>query len=145
MITEHRSWSRRAFGLMSVALIAGTLASSSPSAAGQSRGEVSARATVAPSVYTPVIQSVPSPPRWFQGDDRRVHLEYELLLTNAFPVVVHVTSLEVLGDGGARIHRLSGQRLQAAMGWPDATGATTELAPFSVGIVWVDQIGRAHV
>jgi hypothetical protein len=120
------------------AVLVGASAAGSRPAAGRSHGAISPRATVAASAYTPVIQSVPSPPRWFEGDDGRVHLKYELLLTNAFPVVVHVASLEVLGGGGARIARLSGQRLTAAMGWPGANGPTTELGPFSVGIAWID-------
>lgn len=123
-------------GMCAVLLIGASAAGSLP-APGRSHGG-SPRATVAASAYTPVIQSVLSPPRWFEGDDGHVHLEYELLLTNAFPVVVHVASLEVLGGRGARIARLSGQRLTAAMGWPGASGPTTELGPFSVGIAWLD-------
>jgi Peptidase family M23 len=130
-------WARRV-GLLIVLLILVVLGASSGSAAGRSHGGVSPRATVGGSRYTPVIESVPSPPRWFEGDDGRVHVEYELLLTNAFPVSVKVASLEVLGGGGARIDRLSGQRLRAAMGWPDANGSPTELPPYSVGVAWVD-------
>jgi hypothetical protein len=62
-----------------------------------------------------------------------VHLEHESLLTNASPVSVTIASLEVLGGGGARIDRLSGRRLWAAMGWPDAKPPTTKLRPFTVG------------
>jgi len=92
-----------------------------------------------------VIESVLSPPRWFEGDDGRVHLAYELLLTNVSSVSVQVASLEVLGGGGARIARLSGQRLTAAMGWPGASGPTTELGPFSVGVAWLDlTFANAH-
>ena len=136
-MSERGFWSRR-FGVMCVALIAMVLAASGGAAAGRSHGGVSPRAKVAGSAYTPVIESVLSPPRWFDGDDGRVHVAYELQLTNAFPVVDHVASLEVLAGGGARIARLSGQRLTAAMGWPGASGPTTELGPFSVGVVWLD-------
>ena len=31
---------------------------------------------------TPVLQTMPSPPRWFAGSDGRVHLVYELLPTD---------------------------------------------------------------
>ena len=136
-MAERGSWSRR-FGLMCVALIAMVLAASGGAAAGRAHGGVSPRAKVAGSAYTPVIESVLSPLRWFGGDDGRVHVAYELLLTNVSSVVVHVASLAVLGGGGARIARLSGQRLTAAMGWPGASGPTTELGPFSVGVVWLD-------
>ena len=33
--------------------------------------------------FTPLIESVISPPHWFTGTDGKVHLVYELLLTNA--------------------------------------------------------------
>jgi len=79
-MAERGSWSRR-FGLMCVALIAMVLAASGGAAAGRSHGGVSPRAKVAGSAYTPVIESVLSPPRWFEGDDGRVHVAYELLLT----------------------------------------------------------------
>jgi Peptidase family M23 len=61
-----------------------------------------------------------------------------VLLTNAFPVAVHIASLEVLGGGRAPISRLSGRRLTAAMGWPGVKGPTTELGPHGVGIAWLD-------
>ncbi|MBK5232413.1 MAG: M23 family metallopeptidase [Thermoleophilia bacterium] len=85
---------------------------------------------------TPVLQRVLSRPRWYRGDDGRVHLKYELLLTNNTQISVNVASLDVLSGVGHRISRLSGARLQTAMGW--GTGPTTELGPFSVGIVWID-------
>ncbi len=52
---------------------------------------------------TPVLQSVPSQPRWFRGDDGAFHVEYELVLTNAVPLPVKVTSLQVLGPGGRQM------------------------------------------
>ncbi|GMA15228.1 M23 family metallopeptidase (plasmid) [Deinococcus metallilatus] len=90
--------------------------------------------------YTPVVQSVPSPPRWFLGTDGQVHLVYELLLTNAFPVPVTVTSVEVLGTAPSRpLARFSGDRLSAAMSLL-ATGSvpTTTLPPSGVGAAWLD-------
>jgi hypothetical protein len=125
------------FGPLCVALLL-ALAASSGTAAGESQREVSPRATAAASVLTPVIQSVPSPPRWFVGDDGRVHLESELLLTNAVSVPITVATLEVLGGGGAQLDRLSGRRLHAAMGWEGVTGSTTRLPPFTIGIAWID-------
>lgn len=90
--------------------------------------------------YTPLIQSVPSPPRWFTGADGQVHLVYELLLTNGFPVLVTVASVEVLGAApGHPLASLSGDRLSAAMSLL-ATGSapTTTLPPSGVGVVWLD-------
>jgi len=90
--------------------------------------------------YTPIIQSVHSTPRWFLGADERVHLVYELLLTNAFPVPATVTTVEVLdGAGGQAIATLAGADLSAAMSLltSPAEPATT-LPPSTVGVVWFD-------
>src|SRR4051794_2994824 len=80
---------------------------------------VSAQATPTPSTgeqYTPLLQSVHSPPRWFSGADGKVHLVYELLLTNAFPVPVTVTSVDVLNaENESTIESLEGESLSASM------------------------------
>jgi hypothetical protein len=89
-------------------------------------------ATDAPEI-TPVIQDVLSPPRWYEGDDGRVHVSYALLLTNAAPVETTVQALELLDQRGRRLARLTGARLRAAMGWPAAPRATRRLEPFAVG------------
>src|SRR5437870_1213395 len=66
--------------------------------------------------YTPVIQSVASPPRWFKGTDKRVHLVYELRLVNAFPVAVTVNAVEVLdATRGTSLAALRDAPLVAAM------------------------------
>ena len=65
---------------------------------------------------TPVLQSVPSPPRWDRGDDGRVHLEYEVLLTNAVPLPIGVAALDVVGEGRRTVLALSGDALAGAMG-----------------------------
>ncbi len=46
----------------------------------------------APEQYTPAVMRVMSTPHWFTGTDRRVHLVYELELTNGFPVPTTVTA-----------------------------------------------------
>jgi hypothetical protein len=89
---------------------------------------------------TPITQSVLSLPRWFTGADNRVHLVYELLLTNAFPVPVTVTSVEVLDAAqGRAVATLGGDTLTAAMSLL-TSGAmpTTTLPPSTVGVVWFD-------
>jgi hypothetical protein len=87
---------------------------------------------------TPVTESVPSPPRWYRGDDGRTHMQYELMLTNTVPLSVHVTSVEVRG-GGRRIETLSGERLEAAMTFLGSeAGPAVELPAATVGVVWVD-------
>lgn len=94
--------------------------------------------TNAGAALTPVIQSVLSEPRWYPGDDGRVHLQYELMLTNTVPLPVKVTEVEVDGDGRP-IAVLSGDTLQAAMSpLGSETGTTPELPASTVGIVWMD-------
>ncbi len=90
--------------------------------------------------YTPVIQRVPTPPRWFEGADERVHLAYELLLTNAFPVPVTVSAVEVLdAESGRSVMSLSGDALSASMSLlTTPTTPSVDLPPSTVGVVWFD-------
>jgi hypothetical protein len=96
----------------------------------------------AQSQFTPLLPSVPSPPRWFLGADEQIHLVYELLLTNAFPVPVEVTTVEVLDAGtGQSLASLTGETLASAMSLlPDPNTAATSLPPGTVGVVWFDVI-----
>lgn len=95
--------------------------------------------------YTPVLQAVPTPPRWFTGSDGHVHLVYELLLANAFPVSVTDTSIEVLAPStGQVVARLEGDALTAAMALlASPMDATAELPASTIGVVYVDlQVDR---
>jgi hypothetical protein len=96
----------------------------------------------AQSQYTPLLPSVLSSPRWFQGADQQVHLVYELLLTNAFPVPVEVTTVEVLdADTDRLIATITGETLATAMSLlPDPNTSVTSLPPGTVGVVWLDVI-----
>jgi hypothetical protein len=90
--------------------------------------------------YTPVIQAIHSPPRWFKGADDRFHLVYELLLTNTIPLPVSVTSVAVLdAHGGAVVATLQDAALTAAMSLLAGPGApATTLSPSTIGVVWID-------
>ncbi len=90
--------------------------------------------------YTPLLPSVLSPPRWFAGSDGHVHLVYELLVTNAFPVPVTVGTVEVLdAESGASVASLRGEALTAAMSLLSTPStATTTLPPSTIGLVWWD-------
>jgi len=81
-----------------------------------------------------------SPPRWFHGADEQVHLVYELLLTNAFPIPVEVTTVDVVdADTGRSIATLSGETLTAAMSLlPDPTTPATSLPAGTMGVIWFD-------
>ncbi|MQA75960.1 MAG: peptidoglycan DD-metalloendopeptidase family protein [Solirubrobacterales bacterium] len=89
--------------------------------------------------FTPVIQDVLSPPRWFRGIDNRVHIEYELRLINGFPVPATVESIQVRRGGGAELDELTGDRLLTAMsplGRP--TSNETTIPPGSVAVAYID-------
>jgi hypothetical protein len=89
---------------------------------------------------TPVVASVFSVPRWFLGDDDKVHVVYELFLTNALRVPATVTRLEVLdGVTGKIVRSLTNDELNAAMSLL-AVGDSpkTELGPSEVGAIWLD-------
>jgi hypothetical protein len=73
---------------------------------------------------TPLVLAVPDAPVPFMGSDGRVHLVYELWVTNFSSADVVVKSVEVLGDGGV-LENLDGAmvagRLQAG-GVRDSAG-----------------------
>ena len=125
-----RSWPVLSLLLMLALLPAGT-------------NSVRAQATPVPAdgpQYTPLLPSVLSPPRWFHGADEQVHLVYELLLTNAFPIPVEVTTVDVLdADTGRSVATLTGETLAAAMSLlPDPNTPATSLPAGTVGVVWFD-------
>jgi Peptidase family M23 len=106
---------------------------------------VRAQATPVPAPdnqYTPLLPSVLSPPRWFRGADEQIHLVYELMLTNAFPVPVEISTLEVVdADSGDVVGTLTGEALTAAMSLliSPSTPATS-LPAGTVGVVWMDVV-----
>ena len=92
-----------------------------------------------PTVLTPVVQSVLAPPRWYRGDDGRLHVQYELQLTNTIPLDVDVTDIGVLDGHGRAISRLDGKRLTDAMTLLGRdTEPTTHLPASTVAIAWID-------
>ena len=90
--------------------------------------------------FTPLVESVLSPPNWFMGSDGQVHLVYELLLTNALPFSATVSTIAVMdAETGATLQRLSGASLVAGMSLVMPTEAPTAvLPPATVGVVWFD-------
>jgi hypothetical protein len=146
----HSSMFRPAQSVVVAAVLLGLVALGAPRAvssvavAGQSNGaggsDIAGGSRMTDEQFTPVIQSVPSPPRWFQGADDRVHLVYELLLTNTITVPVAVTSVEVVDAGrGTTVATLRAEALSAAvslLAGGDAPAAV--LPPSTVGVVWFD-------
>ena len=64
------------------------------------------------------------------GSDGADHLEYDLLVTNAFTAPVTLSSIEVLAEDGERLLRLAGDDLVAAT-QPLLEGTATEAIPAS--------------
>jgi murein DD-endopeptidase MepM/ murein hydrolase activator NlpD len=91
--------------------------------------------------YTPLVPKVNSTPRWFRGTDGLIHIAYELMLTNGFPIPVTLDSVTVRRsdrDGGT-IERLSGSELEAAMSLiAPAADPTTTVPNSGVGVVWFE-------
>jgi hypothetical protein len=90
--------------------------------------------------YTPLVQSVFSTPRWFEGTDGRFHLVYELELTNGFPVPVTVASVQVRDARRGRVlATLHGRSLRAAMSLLASPATPATVVPASaIGVVWLD-------
>ena len=96
-----------------------------------------------PTALTPVIASVVAAPVPVPMTDGRVHLAYELLLTNTIGSNVRLKSLSA-NAGGDELLRLTGDGLAY---WMRAAGAgqtpTTTLGPGQSGIVWLDVLADA--
>lgn len=90
--------------------------------------------------FTPIVMTVMTPPQWFTGTDGKVHLTYELEVTNAFPVAVTVTRVDTRNaDGGGIEQTLAGDQLSAAMSaLVPQTEKITQLPPATVGVIWMD-------
>ncbi len=86
---------------------------------------------------TPVISEVATEPSWFKGMDGRFHLQYELLLTNAVAIETQVKAIDILGNGGRSVARLSGDELASRMG-SQGEAPTTKMGPNSTVPVWID-------
>jgi hypothetical protein len=68
----------------------------------------------ASSKVTALLVSQSGPALVVRGSDRRQHIEYDLLITNAFGAPVTVTSIKALGPRGRVLLHLTGQRLAEA-------------------------------
>ncbi len=90
-----------------------------------------------------------STPRWFKAVDGRVHLVYELTLTNGFPVPVTVTSITVRDLARHRpITTVRGASLRNSMTLlASPTEPTTTVPGSSIGVVWLDIVlsSRRHL
>ncbi len=60
---------------------------------------------------TALVVAQSGPALVVRGSDQRLHIDYDLLITNAFPEPVTVNSIKVLGPRGRVLLHLAGQRL----------------------------------
>src|SRR5262245_46187166 len=90
--------------------------------------------------FTPLVDTILSPPRWFTGSDGQVHLVYELLLTNALTEPATVSAVAVINaESGATLLSLSGTSLLGAMSLVTSPDSPRVVLPtVAVGAVWLD-------
>ena len=90
-----------------------------------------------PSVVTPLLASVIAPPIPVPATDGKIHLAYELLLTNVLNQELTLTSLDVRASDQTLLN-LAGDRLAY---WTRVIGnptPTAKLGPAQSAVVWLD-------
>jgi hypothetical protein len=119
-------------------LVAGCSSSSEPAA--QSTEQSPAPSTaVEPAAATPLLAEVIAPPIPVPATDGKVHLAYELQLTNALGQDVTVASVAVKA-GDKPLLTLAGDRLAYWMRTLGSTEPTTKLGPGQSSVVWLDVV-----
>jgi hypothetical protein len=125
---------RTAFAVLSAFALA--VASCSSSSGGQETA-ASSPPPAPPAAVTPVLAHVVAAPIPVPATDGKIHLAYELLLTNVMSQDVTLTSLSVLA-GEQTLLTLAGGKVGD---WTRVVGTqtpTTKLGPGQAGIVWLD-------
>ena len=110
--------------------------SETPSAPSTSTTTAAAHDT-GPTVVTPLLASVIAAPIPVPATDGKVHLAYELLLTNVLPQEVTLTSVTVL-DRDVALLTLAGDQVSK---WTRLLGTptpTTKVSPSATAVVWLD-------
>ncbi len=115
---------------VSVLLSAGCSPAPKPGPSGPIRGPE-------PSVATPLVGSVLAAPIPVPATDGKVHLAYEVQLTNALAQEVTLTSLVIL-DRDVSLLTLSGEQLAGRTRVFGTTTPTTKIGPAQTAVVWVD-------
>jgi hypothetical protein len=119
-------------------LVAGCTSAAGPPA--QSAEQSPAPSTaVEPAAATPLLAEVLSPPIPVPATDGKVHLAYELQLTNAIGQDVTVSSVAVKA-GDKTLLSLAGDRLPYWMRTLGGTEPTLKLGPAQSAVVWLDVV-----
>lgn len=119
--------------LLAVVMGAATSCTASDTQQSEATSSAAPATSAGPAVLTPVVADVVAAPIPVTGSDGRVHLVYELRLTNTGSQPATITSLQVKGDGRTLVD-LSGEALTPwfqALGGGPRTG--TVLTPDSRG------------
>ena len=98
-----------------MAVAAGALVTGSVSAGAVVTGAVDGKpqASSEPRAITALTAAVVGVPEPFRGSDGRLHVDYDLLLTNSLPAPVTVTSVEVLTPEGRQLLLMSAAEVAA--------------------------------
>jgi hypothetical protein len=124
-----------------VALTASCTSSTETPTAPKTSTSPSAAPDTGPSVVTPLLASAIAPPVPVPATDGKVHLAYELLLTNVLNQELTLTSLDVRASdrtSDPTLLTLAGDRLAY---WTRVIGnhtPTTKLGPAQSAAVWLD-------
>src|SRR5215216_5518232 len=110
---RERGQRRRSLPVLACFLLAGLLLAPAAAARVAERSARDAGLAPAPLRTTALAVTATGPPRHFRGTDGREHIDYDLLITNAFTADVTLRSLEVLNGRGKRLLRLEGEALAA--------------------------------
>jgi hypothetical protein len=132
----HRPWTTRV--LVAAAALPLVLTCGAVSSGAVEEPDAKPPAAQERDVLTSVVAEPVALPRVVRAADGRRHVVHELLVTNANPVAVEVTRVDVLaGRSHDRLARFAGTRLDASMRTVFGK-QTTRLAPGQVGFVVLD-------
>jgi hypothetical protein len=119
-------------------LVAACSSSAEPPAQSAERSPAPSTA-VKPAAATPLLAEVLSPPIPVPATDGKVHLAYELQLTNALGQDVTVSSVAVKA-GDKTLLTLAGDRLPYWMRTLGGTEPTSKMGPGQSAAVWLDVV-----
>src|SRR5882757_2891146 len=119
-------------------LVAGCSSSAEPPAQSAEQSPTPSTA-VEPAAATPLLAEVLSPPIPVPATDGKVHLAYELQLTNALGQDVTVSSVAVKA-GDKTLLSLAGDRLPYWMRTLGGTEPTSKLGAAQSAVVWLDVV-----
>jgi hypothetical protein len=148
----RRALPRLAIALAAALVLTGCTVGTTPTPSPTVTGDAGPTSTPAPNgdldadtAFTPLIASMVTTPRPVMGTDEKIHLAYEILLTNATGLPFELDGIEVRdADTQVSLNTVSGEelpnavvRLGAAPGG-DAGATSVLLGPAETWIAWMD-------